>query len=129
MVGNYITSFVGILPIDNPEVVLYVAIDNPKGITAYGGTVAAPIAKTIMEDIITALEIAPSNEGVKKEYRYYETKYITIPNIIGMTPKEAREQLSNLNIEYSGTGNTIISTSPKVGSSVKINSTIRLMLG
>lgn len=129
MVGNYITSFIGILPIDNPKVVLYVAIDNPKGITAYGGTVAAPIAKTIMEDIITALEIAPSNEGVKKEYRYYETKYITIPNIIGMTPKEAREQLSNLNIEYSGTGNTIISTSPKVGSSVKINSTIRLMLG
>lgn len=129
MVGNYITSFIGILPIDNPEVVLYVAIDNPKGITAYGGTVAAPIAKTIMEDIITTLEIAPSNEGVKKEYRYYETKYITIPDVIGLTPKEARAQLSNLNIEYSGTGDTIISTSPKVGSSVKINSTIKLMLG
>ena len=39
MVGNYITSFMGFLPADHPEVVIYVAIDNPKGITAYGGTV------------------------------------------------------------------------------------------
>ena len=41
LVGNYITSFIGFFPADNPEVVLYVAIDNPKGITSYGGTVVA----------------------------------------------------------------------------------------
>ena len=39
MSGNYIVSFIGFLPADNPEVVVYVAIDNPKGITQYGGTV------------------------------------------------------------------------------------------
>ncbi len=39
MIGNYITSFMGFFPADDPEVVLYVAIDYPKGITAYGGTV------------------------------------------------------------------------------------------
>lgn len=42
MVGNYITSFIGFLPANDPEVVVYVAIDNPKGITAYGGTVIPP---------------------------------------------------------------------------------------
>lgn len=39
MAGNYIVSFVGFLPADKPEYVVYVAIDNPKGITQYGGTV------------------------------------------------------------------------------------------
>lgn len=43
MVGNYITSFIGFLPANDPKVIVYVAIDNPKGITAYGGTVVALI--------------------------------------------------------------------------------------
>ena len=128
MVGNYITSFISFLPADDPKVVLYVAIDNPKGITAYGGTVAAPIAKNILEDIIVALDIPKSTDGFDKEYRYYETKYETISNVVGMTPKEARELLSNFTIEYSGSGNKIISMSPEAGSKVAIGSTIRLML-
>lgn len=41
MVGNYITSFIGFLPANDPKIIVYVAIDNPKGITAYGGTVVA----------------------------------------------------------------------------------------
>ena len=129
MVGNYITSFIGFLPADNPEIVLYVAIDNPKGITAYGGTVAAPIAKTILEDAIVALNIEKSEGGISKEYRYYDTKYITVPDVIGLSKTEARKQLKNFSIEYSGSGDNVISTSPEAGSSVPINSTIRLMLG
>ena len=129
MVGNYITSFIGFLPANDPKIVLYVAIDNPKGITAYGGTVAAPIAKSILEDAITILNIEKSEGGVSKEYRYYDTKYITVPNIIGLSKTEARKQLKNFSVEYSGSGETVITTSPEVGSSVPINSTIRLMLG
>lgn len=45
MVGNYITSFIGFLPADKPEIVLYVAIDNPKGVSAYGGTVHALLSE------------------------------------------------------------------------------------
>ena len=37
--GNYILSFIGFIPADNPQAVVYVAVDNPKGITQYGGTV------------------------------------------------------------------------------------------
>ena len=36
MVGNYILSFIGFLPADDPEIVLYIAVDNPKGVTQYG---------------------------------------------------------------------------------------------
>ena len=129
MVGNYITSFMGFFPADNPEVVLYVAIDNPKGITAYGGTVAAPIFRNIAEDIIETLNIKKRNSTLRKEYRYFDVKYIDVPNVIGMTPKEAYNYLKNFNIEYSGSGNKIIATSPETGNNIPIGSTIRLMLG
>ena len=129
MVGNYITSFIGFLPAHNPQVVIYVAIDNPKGITAYGGTVAAPIFRNIALDAIRALDIESSSEGLSKEYRYFDTKYVTVPDVIGMSKKDAREKLKNFTIEYSGSGENIISMSPSAGSSVVINSTVRLMLG
>ena len=129
MVGNYITSFIGFLPADNPQIVVYVAIDNPRGITAYGGTVAAPIAKKILEDAITALDIKESKGGISKEYRYYDIKYEIVNNVIGMTPKEARKLLKDFNIEYSGRGEKVISMSPEAGSSIVVGSTVRLMLG
>lgn len=128
MVGNYITSFIGFLPADNPKVVVYVAIDNPKGITAYGGTVAAPIAKNILEDAITALDIEKPNGGISKEYRYYDTKYETVENVVGMTAKDARKKLSNFNVEYSGNGTMVVSMSPEAGSRIVVGSTVRLML-
>ena len=43
--GNYITSFIGFLPADNPQIVIYVAIDNAKGVTQYGGTVHALLSE------------------------------------------------------------------------------------
>lgn len=129
MVGNYITSFIGFFPADNPKIVIYVAIDNPKGITAYGGTVAAPIFRNIALDAIQALEIEESKNGISKEYRYFDTKYVTVPDVVGNTIKEAKSKLKDFTIEYSGTGDTIISTSPSAGSSVVINSSIRVMLG
>ena len=128
MVGNYITSFMGFFPADDPEVVLYVAIDYPKGITAYGGTVAAPIFRNIAEDVIATLNIKKRNNGLKKEYRYFDIKYISVPNVIGMNVKDARNYLKDFSVEYSGNGDRIIAMSPEAGSSIPINSTIRLML-
>ena len=45
MKGNYILSFIGFLPADKPQAVVYVAIDNPKGVTQYGGTVHALLSE------------------------------------------------------------------------------------
>ena len=38
--NNYIVSFIGFAPADDPEIVVYVAVDNPKGVTQFGGVVA-----------------------------------------------------------------------------------------
>ena len=128
MVGNYIVSFIGFLPADNPEVVVYIAIDNPRGITQYGGTVAAPIAKNIMEDAIVALDIKKRTDGLDKIYQWYDQKYFKVEDVTGLSVKEAKEKLNNFKIEYTGNGSKVKSQSPKAGTVVAQDSTIRLML-
>lgn len=129
MTGNYIVSFIGFLPANNPEVVVYLAIDNPKGITQYGGTVSAPIVKNIMEDAIVALNIEKQEGGTEKEYQWYDKKYYTVENIVGLTKKKATSILKNFSIEYSGSGNIVISQSPEAGTRIAGGETVRLYLG
>lgn len=129
MTGNYIVSFIGFLPANNPEIVVYLAIDNPKGITQYGGTVSAPIVKNIMEDAIVALDIKKQEGGTEKKYQWYDKKYYDVIDVVGLSKKEATSKLKNFSIEYSGTGDTVISQSPEAGSRIQEGSNIRLYLG
>ena len=64
--GNYITSFIGFLPADDPKVVVYIAVDNAKGVTQYGGTVAAPIAKSVLESCINILNIEKRENAIER---------------------------------------------------------------
>lgn len=52
---KYISSFLGFAPTDNPQVLVLVVINNPQGIY-YGGTIAAPVAKEIFENILPYLD-------------------------------------------------------------------------
>ncbi|CDF10909.1 stage V sporulation protein D (Sporulation-specific penicillin binding protein) [Mycoplasma sp. CAG:776] len=127
--GNYILSFMGFLPADDPEIVVYVAIDNPKGVTQYGGVVSAPIARNVMLSAIDILDIEPSKEGMAKEYTWLDKKYSILPNVVGMSKEEATKTLKNYKIEYSGSGDTVIYQSPKEGYYVAEGETIMLLLG
>ena len=51
---KYISSFLGFAPADDPKVLVLVVINDPKG-TYYGGQIAAPVAKEIMENILPYL--------------------------------------------------------------------------
>lgn len=127
--GNYILSFMGFLPADDPEIVIYVAIDNPKGVTQYGGVVSAPIARNVMLSAIDIMGIEPSKEGMAKEYTWLDKKYSILPNVVGMSKEEAAKTLKNYKIEYSGSGNTVIYQSPNEGLYVAEGESVKLLLG
>lgn len=129
MVGNYILSFIGFLPADKPEYIIYVAIDNPKGVTQYGGTVSAPIAKNVMKSIIDIKNIKQDNSGmIRNEYTWLDTKYVMMPDVVGMSLKDAQKTLKGFKIEYTGTGETVIEQEPASGQYIKETNTIKLML-
>ena len=129
MVGNYILSFIGFMPADDPKIVVYVAINNPKKVIQYGGVVSAPIAKAILYDSIDILNIKKRKTTTDKKYNWDDKKYYEVPNLIGVNKKEASKLATNYKIEYSGTGNTIIDQSPKAKTRLEEGSTIRVILG
>lgn len=59
--NKYISSFVGFAPADDPQVLALVVIYNPKGIY-YGGTIAAPVIRTVFENILPYLGIEKTGE-------------------------------------------------------------------
>ena len=127
-VGNYITSFIGFLPADDPQVVVYIAVDNAKGVTQYGGTIAAPIAKIILNDSITALKISKREGASEKKYNYNDKKYYDIPNVVDMDKEEATKTLKNFKVEYTGNGNKVVYQSPQAGERIFEGDTVKLML-
>lgn len=129
MVGNYIVSFIGFTPVDNPEVVVYVAIDYPKGITQYGGTVAAPVAKEILTDAINILGIEEDENVKDKVYNWNDTKYYDVPNVVGLEKKEAIKMLKNFTVTYTGGGKYVKEQSPEAGKRIKGGSKVRILLG
>ncbi len=126
--GNYITSFIGFLPADDPKIIVYVAIDNAKGITQFGGTVAAPIAKNILMSAIDILDIKQSDNAIEREYNYFDKQYATVPNVIGMNVKDAIKELKKFKVEYSGSGDIVTYQSPSAGENIYEGETIRLLL-
>ncbi len=111
--GNrYMSSFVGFGPSDDPKVTLVVVVDNPKN-GSYGGTIAAPIFKGIVEKVLFYLGVPPRTEFVGTKI---------MPDLQG---KSAREILTwsesegvEIRIKGKGTG-YVTSQEPKAGETIK----------
>lgn len=128
MIGNYIVSFMGFMPANDPKVIAYVAIDNAKGITQYGGTIAAPIVRNILLDAIDILNIDKPEGASEKNYNYLDRKYATIPDVVGMNLKDAMSMLKPFKVEYSGTGNKVFYQTPSSGTRIYEGEVVKLML-
>lgn len=129
MVGNYIVSFIGFLPANDPEIVVYIAIDHPKGITQYGGTVAAPIARSILLDAIDILNIEKPEGASEKNYNYLDRKYATVPDVVNLSLNDAMKNLKSFKVEYSGSGEKVVYQSPSKNERIYEGETVRLLLG
>ena len=84
MQGNYILSFLGAAPMNDPKAVVYLAIYNPKNTIQYGGVVAASIVGDMFEQILPLLGIKKDYKNqIEKELRWYiDTPYHNVPNFI-----------------------------------------------
>ncbi len=129
LANNYIMSFVGIVPSNDPEAVLYIAIDNPKDTALLSSYTTTPIARRILLDIIDALDIEKQEGGVEKDYEWTDKVYYDVVDVVGKSPEEAKKLLEHFSIEYSGSGEKIISQSPEAGTRLEDGSTVKLMLG
>ncbi|MBH0229049.1 stage V sporulation protein D [Halobacillus yeomjeoni] len=129
MENNHIVSFIGFAPADDPELVVYLAIDNPKNTVQFGGVVAAPIVGNIMGDSLRALDVEPRKNGLEKEYTWPEEPLVAVPDMTGFEEEDFIEMLSYLKIEVSGTGNKVITQAPEAGVKVPPGSKVRVYMG
>ncbi|ASA23560.1 stage V sporulation protein D [Paenibacillus donghaensis] len=126
---EHIVSFVGFAPADDPQIVVYTAVDNPKGIQ-FGGVVAAPIVQNILEDSLHYMKVPERADQLPRTYKYGETPIVTVPDLKGATVQDIYEDLNmNFSLVRSGSGNTVINQAPKAGARVEQGSTIRIYMG
>ena len=128
--GKYVTSFCGVAPISDPELVILITLYNPTGEGGHqGGGVAAPIASQVLTDVLAYLEVQKDNqseEDIKKE--------VEVPELRETTVKEAKKKLKELGLELEVTTQvegdtseyTIKEQLPKPGIKVVEGSKIRV---
>ena len=128
LVGNYIMSFMAVVPSNDPQAVLYLAIDNPKNTALLSSYTTTPIARRILLDIIDALEIPKQDREMKKDLEWTDIPTHKVPNVVGKRVEEAKKKLSKFTIEYSGTGEKVVAQSPDAGEKLEEGGTVRLLL-
>ena len=128
LVNNYIMSFMAIVPSNNPEAVLYLAIDNPKHTAMLSSYTTTPIARRILLDIINTLHIEKQENELKKDLEWNDKITYEVPNVIGMSLEEAKKALFNFQIEIEGEGDTVFTQSPKAKEKIEDQSKVRIYL-
>lgn len=126
--GNgYILSFLGVAPIDDPQIVLYLAMDNPKKCVQYGGTTAAPIARKIFMDVLPALGVQKVTQQREKAYVWTDTRTFDVQNYIGKKKSEVKND--QYGFEFLGEGDYVIDQLPRVGEQIEEGQKVKIMLG
>lgn len=93
--GKYVTSFIGVAPIDNPQLVMLITLYNPTGEGGHqGGGVAAPLAGQIFREILPYMEI---NQGNADEIEQIEQ--VVTPDVVGKSVAEAEKLLKENGLE------------------------------
>lgn len=95
--GKYIASFAAVAPVDDPKIALLVIIDEPSAGQYYGGTIAAPVAKEILEETLNYLEVTPI---FTEEEKAMMTEKVTVPDVRNMKIGEGGKILTDIGLRY-----------------------------
>lgn len=123
---EYIVSFIGVAPADDPQIALLVLLDNPSsesGIYVSGGQMAAPVVGKMMADILPYL-------GVEPEYSDSELQTMdrAVPDVTGLSMAEAQSKLSEAGLGFRviGSGGSVTSQLPAANSVIASGSEVLL---
>jgi stage V sporulation protein D (sporulation-specific penicillin-binding protein) len=122
--GKYVASFLGMAPVENPEIVLFLCIDEPDPSNYYAGQIAAPVAGRIFRDVFAYLNM-PSDDGGKPVIE------VILPNVVNLSPRQATNKLKEIGmvVETKGSGSVVTSMNPRPGLSIKEGSKVILYTG
>ena len=135
---DYIVSFMGFAPADDPQILVLLALDSPErvregskytpgGSYISGGRIAAPVCGELIADILNYL-------GVEKEYTSadeYSKADVFVPSVLGKNLTEAQTALkeSGLDVRVVGDGNTVTTQIPSSGTAIPGGSQVVLYMG
>ena len=124
--GKYISSLAGFAPADDPQITVFISIDEPGTGTYYAGQIVAPLANLLFSDIFNYM-----SENMGKDDIDSIVKEIVIPEIRGLKVEEGKKILKEYNIEYNinGNGDIITNVKPYPGYTIKENSKINIDTG
>lgn len=121
--GLYVSSFLGIAPMDNPEIAILLILDEPMGEAYYGSTIVAPVVGNIMSEVLPYL-------GYEPQYTAQElaNMAIKVPDVETKDVQTASAIVKNagLNVTVVGNGKTVLNQIPDPSMSVYKNGTIIL---
>ncbi|MDR9757373.1 MAG: stage V sporulation protein D [Thermoanaerobacterales bacterium] len=126
--SDYIASFLGFAPVDDPRLVCLVVVDSPKGYPYYGGTVAAPAFREVVGDSLRYLGVPVRYS--EEDNKSADEEMTTVPMVINLPVDEAEKILKDagLQVERSGSGDIVYGQVPVDGIRVKIGSKVLLQL-
>ena len=124
---EYIVSFVGFAPADDPQIALLVFLDTPSnksGIYISGGQMAAPVVGNMFADILPYM-------GIEPEKAEDEEGDVSAPMLIEQSLDEAADILEDMELDYRtiGQGDTVTGQLPVAGESIAKGSRVILYLG
>ncbi len=121
--GEYVASFVGCAPADDPQIAVLIVIDEPQSAIHTGGYLAAPVGGAVIEQTLKYLNVEPvyTDEELAK-------LNASTPLVSGMTVGAAKQTLSNQNFtaRVVGNGDRVISQYPKKGQSIPMGGVVIL---
>lgn len=124
---EYIVSFIGFAPADDPQIALLVFLDTPSnksGVYVSGGQMAAPVVGRMLADILPYMGVEPSlPEGAGDD--------ASVPMLLELSLEEAKQRLSDCGLDYRciGWGDTVTGQLPAAGTAIAAGSQVILYFG
>lgn len=119
-IDKKIASFIGIAPADDPQICVLVVVDEPNSSVQYGSLIAAPLARSIMNDCLELIGLEPDIED--------SVDYASVPEVVGDTLADAQEKMlaKGFSAKVIGGDGTVTHQIPYSGKSLPQGATVLL---